>query len=1041
MTESFEHLFQADDIVALQAEVDAATLHNSVSSSRVGPVAAGPRLAVAAHMATAAFFDDLSVDRLLSKGVGEHEARLLESCVVSWRAYLEDLTSDAKNSAGSKDLVLFCACGMLSKQQNDVRNILRRGIFRRSVDEAYENTKRSELNWRSLCEAYVGFAVLLLVRQANHADVKAAADAISALIRLQKEQRQADSSASELAASNLTVLSIYHLAQATIRTANYLSAGRANTEDERNTNFEPELRRLLLKAEEFMEAANAPEDLIWCRAIASILWTTFDESIWRQARGLSGSIDALIQELASRPNPIFSLLPSQQQALRDHLLDSAQIAVVLQMPTSAGKTLLAEFYILQALEAYKDKTRVLFITPTRALCTQTYRTLAAEIGPLGVAVQQASSAFEEDPFEARLLSDFDSGVIVATPEKVDLFLRAHPDWFQNVKLVVVDEAHLISDKERGVRLELLLANIRREQPTTRFLLLTPFVQNAPEVAHWLGGKRGASISVYWRPSRILVGLANLTKKKGGNRKFRIEWKEPHSQRAAPAILEIEARADSNLNSTLDKVVALHSEFRKIGLTMAMFPSSKSYAEEAADNVSGSDELRFALALAKAEYGEQSTLAICLANGVAFHHSSLSPELRFLIEDLGRRKELRFLAATTTLAQGINFPVSSVMVHAVHKPNNGGDLTPSEFWNIAGRAGRVGLVDQGLVIFANQEHRPKWEKYAAHLSEPITSALLSVLASAMTQSSLKEAYRLFPQLRPFIQYLAHAAATLTPRGAIASLEEILEASFANATAADRSQRRALRDLAQRYLEQIAGKPAGYLKVSDTTGFSSFSFDEIFAKIPSDAVLSSGPGEVLRGGATTLAHLVKVLAWLPELNLALGLGSGNIDSDAVARVVAAWIEGKTVSEIASEFAGEGADRVRRAGAYVFSTVSQTIAWGAHAYIRGWSLHNAGKVTAADPIGMMLPAYIQHGVHTPEAAVASLIGVPRLVAEPMATRFRQTEGALTPESAHHFKEFVEMANDAIWSEVVSQSKLAGRIGGRDVRSVWRKMRGLRD
>lgn len=104
-----------------------------------------------------------------------------------------------------------------------------------------------------------------------------------------------------------------------------------------------------------------------------------------------------------------------------------------------------------------------------------------------------------------------------------------------------------------------------------------------------------------------------------------------------------------------------------------------------------------------------------------------------------------------------------------------------------------------------------------------------------------------------------------------------------------------------------------------------------------MLRRGPGEVGRrrrdlgtsGSGACLAAGV-------ESDLGLVLGS--IDTNAVARIVAGWIEGKTVSEIAPEFSGEEADRVRKAGAYVFSTVSQTIAWGAHAYIRGWSLHNA-------------------------------------------------------------------------------------------------------
>jgi len=95
------------------------------------------------------------------------------------------------------------------------------------------------------------------------------------------------------------------------------------------------------------------------------------------------------------------------------------------MPTSTGKTLLAEFAIAQAFEAYKGQARVVYLTPTRALATQIRRTLSEDLRPLGIDVSTAGSAFEEDPYELNLLQMSD-GVVVATPEKMDLMLRAHP---------------------------------------------------------------------------------------------------------------------------------------------------------------------------------------------------------------------------------------------------------------------------------------------------------------------------------------------------------------------------------------------------------------------------------------------------------------------------------------------------------------------------------------------------------------------------------------------------------------------------------------
>ncbi|WP_287497480.1 hypothetical protein [Pandoraea sp. CB10b_02] len=242
-----------------------------------------------------------------------------------------------------------------------------------------------------------------------------------------------------------------------------------------------------------------------------------------------------------------------------------------------------------------------------------------------------------------------------------------------------------------------------------------------------------------------------------------------------------------------------------------------------------------------------------------------------------------------------------------------------------------------------------------------------------------------------------------------------------------------------MSEIAGKPTAYLKIADTTGFGSFSFDELYAKIPGDSVLSAGPQAVLRGGADSLAHLVSALAWLPELELALGKGRGLMDVSAVARVVEGWIGGKTVRELAPEFQGNEVDQLRSAGTYLFTKVSQTISWGAHAYIRGWNLGGKGEINEQSMDALMLPAYIQHGVNTPEAAVASLFSVPRLMAEPLAKCFRAAEGRLTPDNVKQFRAFIEQADEKTWGLALENSKLKGKVAPAQARAVWRRMRGL--
>src|SRR5690606_13246398 len=102
-----------------------------------------------------------------------------------------------------------------------------------------------------------------------------------------------------------------------------------------------------------------------------------------------------------------------------------------------------------------------------------------------------------------------------------------------------------------------------------------------------------------------------------------------------------------------------------------------------------------------EMGEDFPLAGLLEYGVGVHHSGLSEDTRTLIEWLTEQGKLRALVATTTIAQGVNFPVSGV-VFASHQYPYGQDMPPEDFWNIAGRAGRVDQGDLGIVALAGHD---------------------------------------------------------------------------------------------------------------------------------------------------------------------------------------------------------------------------------------------------------------------------------------------------------------------------------------------------
>jgi len=1040
--------FDAPHVIDAMKDIDNRQLERGVGSPPKEQSAdAVEILRLAAITSLAELIGDYRVDiwfRPSSKEVDELPD-ISQMSFLRWRGYFDALT-ESEEYPSLDDMLMFSVVGMIAKRDHEVRDELRRPLCRQWLDKLISQLEL--LNWIDQVRANISIAILYLIRQENHSDIRQGDLVLQSLAEMQKQTEAAwfaNRASQQRDAAML--LGLYHLAEAVILTAKFLANGSVEINGREVSDFAAELRRLLVKSEEFVQFSGNTELILWLQTSSSALAQLRSSSIWVQAKGISERIDLLISELASveRQQPLFSLLPAQQEALRKSLLDSSRMAIVLQMPTSSGKTLLAEFSIIQTFDAFRDAARAVYLVPTRALATQVRRTLTEDLHPLNIKVATIGSAFEEDPYELQLLSESD-GVIVCTPEKLDLLLRAHPEWFASLRLVVVDEAHLIQDSRRGAHLELLLANLRREQPNARLLLLTPFMDNAEEIAQWLSRERPSAVSVHWRPTRVLLGMAKVSGA-GKKRFLTVDWTDPYNSELAPRPLRVPTQTSSKeLASNSDRVLFLADKFQSFGTVLAMFSASPSDAEKAAIKQAGkkkliptkglSPQLRVAIAIAQHEFGRNSKLAYCLRRGVAFHHSSLSPIIRYLVEDQIRDKKITFVAATSTLAQGMNFPVASILVHSIHKPYGAGNFTPSEFWNMAGRAGRVGLAEKGLVLFTDPSHQTYLEQYSQELSNSLVSAMLIVLDALDPDKDLKQQYRDNPTIQPFIQYLAHAAATTSVAEAIRDLEALVEQSLVNQQATV-LQSRKLRSVARSYLQQLLNASGSLLKVADTTGLGTFSFNELYAKLQDDPILRSGPGEIIRRGTDGLYALVEALRWLPELNLAIGYGPGSMDVEAVAKAVQRWIDGLPIHEIAQDFPGDDdAKRIREASRYLNSTVSQTLSWGAHAFMKGWAA--TSRSYDLPPDDAILPSLIQYGVKTPEAVVASILGVPRSLAEATADKYRDRYGKVTTDKVKNFREFIDNADVGDWNEIVERSPVRG-VTGEDVRVVFREMQGL--
>ena len=842
------------------------------------------------------------------------------------------------------------------------------------------------------------------------------------------------------------LVALFHLAQSVTLVGSYLRTGRGSS---------PALMSRLDRHRDqalngLAVAGRIGDDL---RQISELLWVGCRElvrnSIWSHVDGLGAQLTELAKHLADpgRERPVLELWPSQQEALAGNVLDQYRRAVLVQMPTSAGKTLLAEFLIVQSRALLPDSTAA-YVVPTRALVNQVTRDLRSDLGPLGLSVEQAVSAYELDPAEQVMLSERPE-VLVATPEKLSLLIRRNDPSVAELGLVIVDEAHNLGDGARGARLELLLATIRRDKPGVRYLLLSPFLPNAQQLVDWLGEDRGLPpITVRWKPGRRVVATAKVGGRRP-NRQLLLETLDAAGGADLRAGHQINLGAVSNEDLTGSKSIKSTTrlavrELRRRGTTLILCWGRATAMTRTAELAAGepilpAHPLREAVAsYLDAELGDVSALARFIRSGFAYHHSGMSHEARSLVECLVRNDLVHTVCGTTTLAQGVNFPITNVLIETSRKGQDA-SLSYADLWNIIGRAGRALVDDAGLVVFpvAEDAQADKWQEYMRGEAREIASQLSTLIdqADQLGAIGLREV-RATPELGDMLQFLAHAMHVGGAQQTSAELEDLLRSSLVYrqaSTAPGRSDK--LIGLCRRYLEQISTQP-GQAALSDQTGFSTPTIGMILGhRADSEGFTDPAawqPNALFGAEQTPLTERMRVLGEVPEL----GLGweaVGTFNPERVARIVSGWVNGRTLMQLADEFGdadstdAETKDKeVAKFASYLYSTVSYKASWGLGA------LESAYLPTPEEPdptdASRYVPSMVYFGVKTPQAVWMRMAGLPRVAAEQLGALWQARVGA-PPSSHSELRGWVDGLSESDWDQAISGDRLAGA----EMKRLW--------
>ncbi|XP_022900243.2 exosome RNA helicase MTR4 [Onthophagus taurus] len=428
----------------------------------------------------------------------------------------------------------------------------------------------------------------------------------------------------------------------------------------------------------------------------------------------------------------FTLDPFQKESIL--CVDNNQ-SVLVSAHTSAGKTVVAEYAVATSL---RNKQRVIYTTPIKALSNQKYREFYDEFKDVGLVTGDVTI----NP---------SASCLIMTTEILRNMLYRGSEIMREVGWVIFDEIHYMRDKERGVVWEETLILLPHN---VHFVFLSATIPNARQFVEWVTNihqqpchvvytdYRPTPLQHYIFPSggqgihmvvdesgtfkdenfNTAMAVLNSGDAAKGDQKGRrggIANKDPTQtdifkmvkmimeRDFAPVIVFSFSKKDCELYAT---------QMTKLDLNSA---EEKKLVDEVFNNAMDvlSDEDR--------HLPQVENLLPLLRRGIGIHHGGLLPILKETIEILFSEGLIKALFATETFAMGLNMPARTVLFTGVRK-YDGSEyrwITSGEYIQMSGRAGRRGLDDKGIVILMVDENVPSstGRDIVKGLPDPINSA--------------------------------------------------------------------------------------------------------------------------------------------------------------------------------------------------------------------------------------------------------------------------------------------------------------------------------
>jgi len=414
--------------------------------------------------------------------------------------------------------------------------------------------------------------------------------------------------------------------------------------------------------------------------------------------------------------------------------------VLVAAPTGAGKTVVGEFAIHLARH---QRGKAFYTTPIKALSNQKFNELVEAYGAAEVGLLTGDVSINSE-----------ASIIVMTTEVLRNMLYVKSHTLEGLLHVVMDEVHYLADRSRGAVWEEVILHLPESVLVTA---LSATVSNAEEFGAWLTDVRGdtAVIVEEHRPvplwqlvaadSRLHDLFVDEDGRKLNPELIRLQRDEQRLDKGGRNTRGRGSRGFSRHTPRRDDLIR---QLQRASLLPSIFfVFSRKGCDQAVEecmrvglNLTSEDERRVINEIVDVgvmDLPAEDLAALdfpawhhALERGVAAHHAGLIPRFKEIVETLFQQGLIKVVFATETLALGINMPAKSVVIEKLSKWNGDThvDLTPGEFTQLTGRAGRRGIDDEGNAIVL-------WQKDL----DPVSLAGLASTRTYPLKSSFRPGY--------------------------------------------------------------------------------------------------------------------------------------------------------------------------------------------------------------------------------------------------------------------------------------------------------------